>query len=196
MSTIHPSDLTMHPERSHGIYWPAVVAGAFVALALFVVSVVLARACYVDTTLVEARTAGEETGAILWGAIAALVSFGIGGAVAGRCAAAAGRERSWLNGLLVWAVAVPILAYWLGAGVGPRLGQTAYFGGGTGPVAMVHAGNGGVIPAHAIGRDVPNTPYPVRHPQMAAWFMVLSLGLSLIGATVMGEFAAGRRATA
>jgi hypothetical protein len=181
------------PAGTYRIHWPSIVAGAFVTLALFVVSVALARAVDVDISFSGARSTGAETVAIIWGGISALICFGIGGWVAGSNAAAAGRHLSWLNGAMVWAVAVPVLVFWLGTGVGPRLGERSQAG-----MIAPAAAPSAVQASARIGGTEPQplatgTPGYVGHQQAAAWWMLVSLALGLIGAAAMGV--TGRKTT-
>lgn len=171
-------------------HWPSIVAGSFVALALFVVSVILARACDVDVTFQNATTTGAEAGAIIWGGVSALICFGIGGLVAGRGAVAARRRMGWLNGLIVWAVAVPVLVYGLGAGIGPRLGQTVELGRSraNGPSAIQASARMNPVDESQMPQTTGSSTY-MSHPQAAAWWMLLSLGLGLFAASAMGAVA-------
>lgn len=178
------------PAGTHRIHWPSIVAGAFVTLALFVVSVALARAFDVDISFSGAHSRGAEIMAIVWGGISALICFGIGGWVAGNNAAAAGRGLSWLNGAMVWAVAVPVLVFWLGTGVGPRLGERSQAG------MTAPAAPSAVQASARIGETEPlatGSPGYVDHQQAAAWWMLVSLALGLVGAAAMGV--TGRKTT-
>jgi len=170
-------------ERTSRLHWPSIVAGAFVALSLFVISVVLARACDVDVTFQTAQTNGALVGAIIWGGVAAIICFGVGAFVASLNASRSGISSGWLNGLMVWAVAVPILVYFLGAGIGPRLGQTAVFGGGKGPMLASGQYDGTTI---SQAQSNPAGGMYMRHPLAASWFMLLSLGLGLLSAAGFG----------
>src|SRR3954468_70452 len=98
------------------ISWPAIVAGAFTALALFAVAGILSRAVGLGWTSHSALTTGEQAGAVIWGGVAALICFAVGGFVAAKVAR---RGSGGLNGFLVWAVCVPIMMFWLGTGVNP-----------------------------------------------------------------------------
>lgn len=184
--------------RTSLFHWPSIVAGAFVALALLVISVVLARACDVDVTFMNATSRSGEVGAIVWGAVAAFICFGIGGLIAGRSACVTRHGSGWLNGLLVWAVAVPLLVYFLGSGIGPRLGQTAELGRtnvGQHTAMQAAARYGPVSPVNGEFEQpaVSGSPTRVSHAQAAAWWMLLSLGLGLVAATGMGFVSARPR---
>jgi hypothetical protein len=60
-------------------------------------------------------------GAGIWGAISTIIAFLLGGWVAARSAAVRGRDNALLNGAMVWAVAIPLIMYLLGSGVGSMM---------------------------------------------------------------------------
>lgn len=194
---------TVVTERSWSMdrfHWPSIVGGAFVALALFVCSAVLSRACGVNFTFGSVHQTGPEAGAIVWGAVASIICFGIGGLLAAWTTPSATRRYGALNGLMVWAVAVPVLVFWLGSGVGPMLGKESGNG-----YAMIGASNGAEAPAQLasarfgpgqvtesqgrVSTKAPDNPNYVGHVQAAAWWMLLSLGLGLISACFLGYIA-------
>jgi hypothetical protein len=102
------------------ISWPAIIAGAFTALALFAVAGILARAVGLGWTYRTALTTSEEAGAVIWGGVAALICFAVGGFVAAKTAT---RGSGGWNGFLVWAVCVPLLMLLLGMGMNPLVGR-------------------------------------------------------------------------
>lgn len=106
-------------------HWPSIVGGAFLALSLFVISVVLSRAIGLDYTYQTARTEGQRNTIIIWGVVAAFICFWLGSWLAVRTAVVATRGYGLLNGMMVWALAVPVLVYSLGSNLGPRLGLTS-----------------------------------------------------------------------
>ncbi len=169
---------TVYEDKFH---WPSIVGGAFLALALFVISGVLAWAVGLDYTFRTVRTTGRETGTIIWGGVAALICFGLGGWLAARTSFVNTRRYAMLNGLMVWAVTVPLLVYFLGTSIGPQLGQA-----GT-------ESQGGPMQASAQFGAGPQAAAGTTHLQAAAWWMLLSLALGLIASAVMGY--AGARFT-
>jgi hypothetical protein len=99
------------------VRWSAVVAGLFAALStLTLVSLLgLAIGFSIYNPGNPARNFGVSAG--FWGAISALIAFGVGGWVAARTAAVAGRANGALNGAMVWVVTIPLLLYLLGGGI-------------------------------------------------------------------------------
>jgi hypothetical protein len=195
------------------LHWPSIWAGVFVALTLFIISVLFARGCDVDITFRNAASTANEVGAILWGGAAALICFGIGAAVAGRNAVLSGRPSGFFNGMMVWAVSIPILMYGLNAGIGPRLGQTVAFGGGKGvldtnliapqlgPAAVTAGARMGneneqapnnINQAGQAAWNAPETtgsPHTISHAQGAAWWTLCSIVLGFLAASVCGAVA-------
>jgi hypothetical protein len=72
----------------------------------------------------EPTTAGEEVGtaAAVWGAVSALISFFLGGWVAGKTAALRGDDQALLNGAMVGATALALILWLASTGVGNLLG--------------------------------------------------------------------------
>jgi hypothetical protein len=119
------------------VRWPAVLAGLFVALSTLAVLSVLGIAIGLSSVDgYENRESADNfaIGAGIWGAVSALVAFFVGGLVAAWTAAsgrssgtndtrtAAGHHDSndrpikgWLQGLMVWAVAIPLSAWMVGS---------------------------------------------------------------------------------
>ena len=170
------------------IHWPGLVAGSFVSLALFVLSAVLAQACDVDITFQAAHAGAAETGAIIWGAVAAIICFGIGSWCANYFSDLPNPHAGWIQGLMVWAVVVPILLYCVGSGIGPRLSQHSNPQNWNRPFAAntdnVNA-NGGAA-ASSAQPEIKGSATYISHPQAAAWWMLLSLGLGLFSAVGCG----------
>ena len=106
------------------VRWGPILAGLFTALSSLAIHGVLGAA--IAGTAYDpgdsARSFG--IGAGIWGIISVLVSFGLGGWVAARSAAVRGHDNGLLNGAMVWAVAIPMLAYLL-AGGAARVAETA-----------------------------------------------------------------------
>ncbi len=151
-------------------HWPSIVGGAFLALSLFVISVVLSRAIGLDYTYQTARTEGQRNTIIIWGVVAAFICFWLGSWLAVRTAVVATRGYGLLNGMMVWALAVPVLVYSLGSNLGPRLGLTSVE-----PIPTA---------LRASAQFAPSQPY---HPsQSAAWWMLASLASGFVAAILAG----------
>lgn len=99
------------------VRWGPVIAGLLTALSTLVVLSVLGAAITASTYDGDdsARNYGIRAG--VWGAISALIAFGLGGCVAARTAAVRGSRNGMLNGAMVWVAAVPLLVYMVGTGI-------------------------------------------------------------------------------
>lgn len=88
------------------VRWGPIVAGLVTALSLFLLLSMLALG--IGIAAADGANAGEQAGpaAGIIAAIIGLLSFVIGGYVAGRSAAVAGRGAGALNGFLVWALGI------------------------------------------------------------------------------------------
>jgi len=100
MATIQASDVL--PVRSR-ISWSAVLAGAFVALALYLVLMLGGAALGVTMaakTNVSDRALG--VGAGLWATVSLLLSLFVGGMVASRCSVGENKTEAAIYGVVVW----------------------------------------------------------------------------------------------
>ena len=106
------------------VRWGPIIAGLFTALStlalLSILGVAVAGSAYDPGD--RARNFG--IGAGIWGAISTLIAFAIGGWLAARAAAVRGANNGVLNGAMVWAVAIPVMLYFI-AGAGMRAASTA-----------------------------------------------------------------------
>jgi hypothetical protein len=103
------------------VRWASVLAGLFTVLASLATFALLGIATSLSTfDAQQAQNFGAGAG--LYGAIAALVSFGLGGFIAGRTAAVAGQGNALLNGAMVWIVTVVVVVNILGSGIGTLIG--------------------------------------------------------------------------
>jgi len=100
------------------VRWGAILAGLVTTLSTLVVLSVLGLAIGLTTFETGDRLGNFGMGAGIWGAISTIVAFVLGGWVAARSAAVRGRSNALLNGAMVWAVAIPLVMYLLGSGVG------------------------------------------------------------------------------
>lgn len=109
-----------------GIAWSAVVAGSLVALASGIVLSILALGLglgAVDVVSGDEADAGMITAGVgVWWTVSALVSFFVGGWVAGRVAGGPFAPRGALLGILVWALVTLASLYVLSTGVSTVLG--------------------------------------------------------------------------
>ncbi|MEX2219942.1 MAG: hypothetical protein WD749_14415 [Phycisphaerales bacterium] len=190
-----PDDIVVTRSRPvwwfrNDISWPAIIAGAATALALFAVAGLLARAIGLGWTYRATVTSGEQAGAVIWGGLAALVCFGLGGFVAAKLAP---RENGAFNGFLVWAVCTPLLMFWVGTSLNPLVTPA--------PAEATTAASGRIYGTAAplfqeSGRDgAYRDEFRARQPPMgsdretaqtAAWWSLVSLAMGLVGAAGAG----------
>jgi len=178
------------------VRWPAVLAGLLTALTLLITLGVLGLA--VGLTSVDAGQAvaqrgvpsGLGLGSGLWAGLSAILAFLLGGWVAGRTAAVFGKGWGALNGMLVFLLAVPLLLWLAGSGIGALLGS---LGGLTqslniNPQQAQNAAQGAAGQAQQAAQQV--TPEQAaaaaRNARNAAWSTLLGLGLGTGAATLGG----------
>lgn len=104
------------------VRWGAIFAGLFSALSTLLVLTLIGLAIGAASFDPGDRASGFGIGAGIWSAISLLLAFLVGGYVAARTAAVVGPRNGLLNGALMWAVAIPLLLYASGSGVGALLG--------------------------------------------------------------------------
>lgn len=106
------------------VRWGSIIAGLFTALStlalLSILGVAVAGSAYDPGD--SARNFG--IGAGIWGILSTLVAFAAGGYLAARVAAVRGGNNGLLNGAMVWAVAIPVMLYFV-AGAAMRTAATA-----------------------------------------------------------------------
>ncbi|CAN5651256.1 hypothetical protein BH10CHL1_BH10CHL1_26610 [soil metagenome] len=110
------------PVTGDRVRWGAILAGLFAALTTLVVMSVLGLAIGLSSYDAGDPLGNFGLGAGIWGIISALLAFLIGGWVAASTAGARGRGNGILNGSMVWVVAIPLILYMLGSGLGSLLG--------------------------------------------------------------------------
>lgn len=108
MTDIHATSLGPHPAHTL-VSWPAIIAGALVAIAvgamLNLLGVALGAASLNPFDLSRGEAEGFSALAGIWVAIANMVGLAIGGFVASRAAKYDDHHRGALLGLGVWAAA-------------------------------------------------------------------------------------------
>ena len=104
------------------VRWGPIVAGLVTALSIFLLLSLLALG--LGLTAADAANAGEDAGpaAGIMAAVIGLLSFVIGGFVAGRASAVGGRGAGALNGFLVWALGITAILLLAANGLGQVLG--------------------------------------------------------------------------
>ncbi len=178
------------------VRWPAVFAGLLTALTMLITLGVLGLA--VGLTSVDAGSAvaqrgvpsGLGLGSGLWAGVSALLAFLLGGWVAGRTAAAFGKGWGALNGMLVFLLAVPLLLWLAGSGIGALLGSLGSFTQSLNisPQQVQGAAQGAAGQAQQAAQQV--TPeqaaQAATNARNAAWSTLLGLGLGTAAATLGG----------
>ena len=105
------------------VRWGPIFAGLLTALGVFVLGSLLLLAIGANTVRVGTGQADQvAAGGGVITAILALLSFLIGGFVAGRTAAVPGREAGLLNGFLVWALGLLLILALAAFGLGQLFG--------------------------------------------------------------------------
>jgi hypothetical protein len=212
------SDSDVVVERPKDLVrWGPVIAGLFAALATLATLTVLGLAIGLSAYDPGDPANNFGIGAGVWGAISALISFFVGGWMAGRSSALRGTKSGILNGAMVWFVAIPLLLYLLGSGIGAVVrtagnvaGTAAQAAGAaagaaagqaadnpaaqaTAQAGAANLGQAAQATAQALGDQV--TPGQVEQvadtARNAAWGTLLSLGLAA-AAAVAGGYAGAR----
>jgi hypothetical protein len=115
--------------RRDRVHWGPIVAGLLMALTALLLLSLLGLA--VGLTTLNAGTAAAQGGppadagrnSAIWAGIAGILSFLLGGYVAGRTAAVFNRGWGALNGALVFMLAVPLILWLAGQGLGTVFGS-------------------------------------------------------------------------
>ena len=111
------------------VHWGPIIAGLLTALTTLLLLSLLGLA--VGLTTVNAGTAAAQGGppadtgrnSAIWAAVTGIVAFLLGGYVAGRTAAIFSRGWGALNGALVFMLAIPLILWLAGQGLGTVLGS-------------------------------------------------------------------------
>jgi hypothetical protein len=121
-----PDGFDLKRDRVH---WGPIVAGLLTGLTALLMLSLLGLA--IGLTTVNAGSAAAQgapppdagRNSAIWAAMAGIVSFLLGGYVAGRTAAVFNRGWGALNGALVFMLAVPLILWLAGQGLGTMLGS-------------------------------------------------------------------------
>jgi hypothetical protein len=100
------------------VRWGPIIAGLFTALSALALLGVLGLAIGFSSYDANDRLRNFGIGAGVWGAVSALLAFFIGGMIAARTAAVAGRNNGALQGAMVWVVAIPLLLWTVSSMIG------------------------------------------------------------------------------
>jgi hypothetical protein len=195
-----PDGLDLGRDRVH---WGPIVAGLLTALTSLLLLSLLGLA--VGLTTVNAGTAAAQGGpppdagrnSAIWAAVSGVLSFLIGGYVAGRTAAIFRRNWGMLNGALVFMLAVPLILWLAGQGLGTVLGSLGNL---SGALASNPGAAQAAQSAAAQAQASAQTIQPVDVARAAegarntAWGTLLGTLLGL-GASALGGFLGTRQPT-
>ena len=205
MTEAHLTDTLRHPAHTL-ISWPAVIAGAVVAVAvgamLNLLGVALGASTFNPYDFDGGNVSEFTAAAGLWMAFANAIALFAGGAVATRAAKYADHHKGALHGLAVWALAF-LLAITVASAAGAG-GVAAVLGGDArdGEVGETLPGDGfapsRVVEGELIAPVPAPAPAPVRTEEAADTTAMLALWgflTMLIGAVaaVLGGVYGGRR---
>ncbi len=134
--TGRPAPLTHIPDRvlvvtppTDRVRWGPILAGLFTALTTGLVLSLAALAFGLNQFDPSSTARSFGIGAGIIGAVIWLLAFGVGGYVAARTAAFAGRSNGIFNGLMVSLVGIPLLLWGLSSVVGGLLGTAGSIAG-------------------------------------------------------------------
>ena len=177
------------------VRWGPILAGLLTALTSLLLLSLLGLA--VGLTVVNAGTAAAQGGppaetgpaSAIWGAISGLLSFLLGGYVAGRTASLFSRGWGALNGAMVFLLAVPLILWLASQGLGGILGNLGAFAGDLGNQARQAAGDAQPIDVARAAERARNTAWGALAGPL------LGLGASALGGWLgtAGRFLITRR---
>lgn len=104
------------------IRWGPILAGLFTAISTLTILTLLGLGVGLGSFSPGDDLSNFGLGAGIWGAISALIAFGLGGWLAARTAAVPTKADGLLNGAMVWLVTIPLLLNLIGGGIGRVLG--------------------------------------------------------------------------
>lgn len=118
--TVYEYDTTAMITPTDRVRWGAILAGLFTVLATLVFFTVLGLALGFETFDPE-NTQSFGIGAGIYGIVAALVAFALGGFVAAKTAAVTGTGNAILQSGMVWIVTIALIVNFIGTGIGTLL---------------------------------------------------------------------------
>jgi len=196
-----PDGFNLGSDRVH---WGPIVAGLVTALTTLLLLSLLGLA--VGLTTVNAGTAAAQGGppadvgrnSALWAGVSGIVAFLLGGYVAGRTAAVFSRGWGALSGALVFMLAVPLILWLAGQGLGTVLGSLGGLASGLGNTPGAAQGaQGAAAQAQAAAQNVQpiDVARAAEGARNTAWGALLGSLLGL-GASALGGAMGTRHPTA
>lgn len=175
--------------RRDSVRWGPILAGLVSALSTLILlsllgaAVGLTAASGSNATAATNNAGSYGVGAAIWAAIAALISFFIGGYIAARTAAVGGKGNGWLNGALVWAVTIPLLLWLATSGASGLLNALGFNIGGFIQNISNTVNNPATNPVNNNPGAVQST---VNDARNGAWGALAALLIGLIAAGLGG----------
>ena len=180
------------PHLRDRVRWSSILAGLFSALAALMVLSLLGVAIGLTAASGDpnggvAGAAGKAgnygIGAAIWAAVAALISFFIGGYVAAHTAGIRGKTNGWINGALVWAITLPLLLWLASSGASGFLNAIGFNLQGFTNSLTTAVNNSGTNPANTDPAAVQQATETARN---GAWGALIALLLGLVAASLGG----------
>lgn len=174
------------------IRWGPIWAGIFAAISTMILLGLLGVAIGLSVYDAAGTTERFGMGAGIWQLITVIVAFFVGGWVAGRSSGFQARRVGWLNGALVWAVAIPLALLLLSSGAGAVMGGLGALTQSVGhPRSTTYDAQpaGGRIDEQMqeSTQGPPNREVAVNRAQGVAWWTFASFALGLAAAAGGGS---------
>jgi hypothetical protein len=127
------------------VSWGGIFGGVLVAVGLLLLLAALGMAVGISVAQPGETDVGNlGTGAAIWAAASLLIALFVGGMVATRIGAISDRTTGFFEGVLVWVVAILLMAYLAGSGVSMLAGGAfKVIGGATQAIGAVAQAQGG-----------------------------------------------------
>ena len=194
-----PEALNLRRDRVH---WGPIFAGLLTALTTLFLLSLLGLA--IGLTTINAGDAAGQGGppsdvgrnSAIWGGISAILSFLLGGYVAGRTSAVFNRGWGAFNGAMVFLLGVPLMLWLASQGLGGVLGTVGSFAGGLNadPGQVQNATQNAADQARQAGTNVQpiDVARAAERARNAAWGTLLGSLLGL-GSSALGGYLGTRR---
>ena len=194
-----PKAMNLRQDR---VRWGPIVAGLVTALTSLLLLSLLGLALGLTTVNAGDAAAqgslpeGAGRNSALWGALSALLSFLLGGYVAGKTSAVFDRNWGALNGALVFLLGVPVMLWLASQGLGAVLGSLGSFAGGLNadPGQVQNAAQNAGDQARQAAQNVQpiDVARAAERARNAAWGALAGSLLGL-GASALGGYLGTRR---
>jgi len=185
------------PRLRDRVRWGPILAGLFATLATLLLLSLLGVAVGLTAATGDpnggAVAATDKannygTGAAIWAAVSAIIAFFIGGYVAAHTAGIRGKDNGWINGAMVWAIALPLLLWFASSGASGFLNAIGFNLHGFTNTISNTVNNPSTNPVNTDPAAVQRATEAARN---GAWGALLALLLGLAAAS-LGGFVGGR----